>query len=113
MPPINERVRKHRQAKHAKVIERIEGRYETQEVPFGIVYKWTPECLVVECICSKRSVHKKADLLGASVTTCECGEDDRARLREKLLTELLDEAYEANHHPWRYWHTFAYVREIL
>jgi len=96
-----------------QVIERIPEHYEVEEVEFGKVYRWHPERIVVECRCSTRSVHKKADLLGASVTTCECGEDDMARIREKLLTELLDEDCEANHHPWRYWHTFAYVREIL
>ena len=27
-------------AKHAKVIEHIGGYYETQEVPFGVIYQW-------------------------------------------------------------------------
>ena len=30
-----------------KVIERIEGSYEGQDAPFGKVYKWRPETLVV------------------------------------------------------------------
>ncbi len=37
-----------------EIIERLEGHYEAQEVPFGIVYSWSPECLVAECGCGER-----------------------------------------------------------
>lgn len=71
----------------------------------GRAYRWCPEMVVVECGCGKRSTHKRAALLGASVTICECGEDDMARFREELVLQLVDEDYyEVNHHPWRYWH---------
>jgi len=94
VPPTNERVGKHRQAKHAKVIEHIEGRYETQEVPFGIVYKWSPKCLVVECGCGERTT------LTSSMTTCTwCDTNHAAIVREELAGQFSkDEAL----HPWRY-----------
>jgi len=36
-----------------RVIERSGGRYEVQEVEFGRVYKWSPECVVIECDCGE------------------------------------------------------------
>ena len=32
-----------------KVVERIEARYEVQEVAFGTVYSWHPQSVLVEC----------------------------------------------------------------
>jgi hypothetical protein len=34
-----------------QVIERVAEHYDTQEVEFGIIYHWCPECVVVECKC--------------------------------------------------------------
>ena len=75
-------------------IERKEGRYEVQEVEFGRVYRWCPECLVVECDCGERLA------LTASMTTCHwCRVDHASVVREELATRRLgDEAL----HPWRY-----------
>jgi hypothetical protein len=39
------------------------------------------------------------------VISCECGHANTARVREELVIQLLDDEYEAHHHPWRYWHT--------
>ncbi len=77
-----------------KVIERTEGHYEAHEVEFGTVYRWCPECVVVECECGERVV------LTGSETTCEwCGADHAAAIREELAArQLADEAA----HPWRY-----------
>ncbi len=40
-----------------------------------------------------------------SVSTCEYGQDDMARVREELVLQLVDEEdREVSHCPWRYWH---------
>jgi hypothetical protein len=49
-----EHIEKHRKGKYAKVTKRTEGHYEAQEVEFGTVYKWCPECLVVACECGEK-----------------------------------------------------------
>ena len=86
-----------------QLIERVAEHYEVQEVELGRVYKWCPECVVVECKCGKRAVHKRAQLIGLEVTACECGKDEMARVREEVVFEVIEEDYEATHHPWRYW----------
>ena len=54
----------------AKVIERVQARYEVQEVEFGKVYKWHPAHIVLECQCGERLS------LSASTTSCgECASD--------------------------------------
>ncbi len=87
-----------------QLIERVAEHYEVQEVEFGRVYKWCPESVVVECKCGKRANHKRADLISREVSACVCGKDDLARIRTEVVLELVDEDYEATHHPWRYWH---------
>ena len=90
-----------------KVTERIREHYEVREMEGGLgrAYKWRPEQVVLQCDCGKRSIHKRADLLGASVSSCECGEDDMGRVREELVLQLIDEeGREVNRYPWRYWH---------
>ncbi len=77
-----------------EVTERIEGRYDAYEMEFGTVYRWCPECVVVECDCSERPT------LTASMTTCSgCGADYAAVVQEKLNTRHLREK---TAHPWRY-----------
>jgi hypothetical protein len=66
----------------AKVIERIEAHYETQDMEMGKVYRWCPERVVVECNCGKR-----ATLSTSSVPTCSrCGED-----HADIVGEVLEE----------------------
>jgi hypothetical protein len=94
---IRECVEKHRKTKYAyaKVIEHIEGCYEVQEVPFGMVYKWSPQRLVVECGCGERTT------LSSSRTTCTgCGMDHATVVQERLGTEQ-PEAVDEALHPWR------------
>jgi hypothetical protein len=81
------------------VIERTEGRYEVQDVEFGSVYRWCPECVIVECDCGERLT------LTSSIVTCRCGADHTALVREELMAigVLGDEAL----HPWRSLHYFA------
>ncbi len=93
-----------------EIIERVGEHYEVEEVEGGLgkSYKWCPECVVLQCDCGKRAVHRRSSLLGIgekTSTTCECGEDFvTARIWGELVYQLIDEDYEANHHPWRYWH---------
>jgi hypothetical protein len=79
-----------------RVLERSGGRYEVQEVEFGTVYKWCPECVVIECDCGEMTI------LTPSMATCWCGADHAALVRGELLTRstrgLVDKAL----HPWRY-----------
>jgi hypothetical protein len=89
-----ERSEEHRKAKYAKVIERIGGYYEAQEVPFGVVYQWHPGYLLIECGCSE-----KLTLTCFSSICSECGADHAAVVQEELAGQCSeDEAL----HPWRY-----------
>ena len=96
-----------------EVLERLEGHYDAQEVAFGTVYRWCPECLVVECKCGKRLTLKRANLIDSRTAVCECGEDRIDDDQEEevvvgvggLVTVEADRA----RHPWRY----AWAREGL
>jgi hypothetical protein len=76
-------------------VERLEGCYEVEEVEFGMVYRWCPERLVVECECGGERL-----ILTSSATTCyRCGVDHASLVREELATRRLgDEVLR----PWRY-----------
>jgi hypothetical protein len=56
----------------AHVIERVEGRYDAREVPFGKVYEWHPAYIALECDCGEKVILTAAD----TITTCDrCGAD--------------------------------------
>lgn len=77
------------------IVERIQGHYDVQEMEFGRVYRWCPECVVVDCDCGERLT------LTASSTAvcCRCGADHTITFRAELAAERLgDEVL----HPWRY-----------
>ena len=76
------------------IIERTEGHYDVQEVYFGRVYRWCPECVSIECECGERLT------LTSSTTVCHrCGVDHATVVREELAARRSgDEAL----HPWRY-----------
>lgn len=77
----------------AEVIERVEGRYEVQDVEFGRVYSWRPGGVVVECRCGERRT------LTSSETVCGCGADHAAVVDEEMVDRpVVDEDL----HPWRY-----------
>ena len=86
--------KKGKEARVAKVIERVEARYEIQDVEMGKVYKWRPESILVECECGERAA------LAASEYTCEeCGAEHKGLVREDLVgMAQKDQAL----HPWRY-----------
>ena len=83
-----------------RVIERIAEHYEVEEMPFGRDYQWSPEQVVLECKCGERTTHKRSEIIGSEVISCECGKDDAAHIREELVIQVIDEEYEAHHHPW-------------
>jgi len=78
------------------MVERVEGHYEAQEVEYGVVYRWCPGCIVIECDCGERLI------LNDSVTTCcWCGADHADVIREEQDgggQSSRDEVL----HPWRY-----------
>ena len=79
-----------------KVIEYLEGHYTTHEEPFGVVYKWSPERVVVECKCGARPA------LTASMTICGgCGLD-HARTARQELNGSREMTVDKVLHPWRY-----------
>ena len=84
-----------RETQGAEVLERIEGCYEALEVPYGVVYRWYPGSLLIECGCGKRQV------LTCSLSTCnQCGADHASVVREELAAHC---SKDAALHPWRYW----------
>jgi hypothetical protein len=79
----------------AKVIERVQARYEVQDVEFGKVYKWRPERIVVECQCRQKLS------LTASASSCEeCGTDHVLAVKEATKTDGHQSDYTL--HPWRF-----------
>jgi hypothetical protein len=92
-----------------RILERLAGHYEAQDVQFGKVFVWRPESVVAECECGKRATYERPEIDSGSVSTCECGKDHMSRIRQELGVELLnDEGKEEEDkrlHPWRYWHT--------
>jgi hypothetical protein len=92
---VTESIEELYQAQGTRVVEHLEGHYEAQEVPFGVVYRWCPECVVIECDCGERLT------LTSSMTTCgECGADHGAVAREEMAIGRRLEDKDA--HPWRY-----------
>jgi hypothetical protein len=84
-----------------RVIERVAEHYAVQEMPFGRDYKWSPEQVILECSkCGKKTTHKRSEIIGSEVISCECGKANTAHIREELVIQLIDEEYDAHHHPW-------------
>ena len=79
-----------------RVIERSGGRYEVQEVEFGRVYKWCPECFVIECDCGEMTI------LTPSMAICGCGADHTSLVRGELLSWGTRSLGDKTLHPWRY-----------
>jgi hypothetical protein len=79
----------------AQVVERLQGHYEAQEVPFGVVYKWCPGYLTIHCGCGKRTI-----LTGALTGCSGCGADHATLVGKRGIVQPVqgDETC----HPWRY-----------
>jgi hypothetical protein len=92
-----ERIREHRKAKHAKVLECVEGHYDSEEAAFGRVYRWCPECVVAEC----GGCGQKVILTGSMATCAGCGADHAAIVQEWLPAEQRQKEEDEKLHPWR------------
>jgi|SRR5215217_5662618 len=89
-----ERIEKPGKARYAKVLEYIEGHYESEKVPFGRVYRWCTECVVAECGCGERMI------LTCSTSACAgCGMDYAALVEEWLPAERAEA--DGALRPWR------------
>ena len=85
-----------------RIIERIKGYYEAQDVQFGSVYRWCPQSVLIECACGRRSAYKRSTLI-ASAIACECLRENTADIRTELLVaQPPPEEKEEALHPWRY-----------
>ena len=51
----------------AQIIERVQARYESREMPFGKVYQWQQAHVTLECDCGEKVT------LSATSTTTTCG----------------------------------------
>jgi hypothetical protein len=72
-----------------------EGHYEVQKTSYGEAYVWCPGCVVVECDCGEKLT------LSGSLTTCVCGADHRALVREELLSGQAPHPWDDEYHEWR------------
>jgi hypothetical protein len=105
----------------AQIIERVQARYESREMPFGKVYQWHPARVTLECDCGEKAT------LEAKSTTTTCGQcgaelgsfvqdigEREGRLpddlthpwfydtRERARQHERDEAAYLEGSPWRY-----------
>lgn len=82
------------------VLERIEGRYDVQDVAFGKVYRWRPERVVLECGCGE-----KPALTRLRSACPRCGADHAPAVRQELaglLRRRLPQQHdEGARYPWR------------
>jgi hypothetical protein len=78
------------------MVERVEGHYEVQNVEFGQVYRWCPECVVVKCDCGER-----LSLTGSTSVCSWCGADhtDIVWEEQDVKGQL---SRDEDLHPWRY-----------
>src|SRR5215217_6882826 len=75
--------RRYKAVQEAKIIECVGGYYECQEVPFGVVYRWHPGYLLLECGCGARQA------LTCFAATCgECDADYTSVVREEWLANV-------------------------
>jgi hypothetical protein len=81
----------------SKVIESVEGHYETLEVPFGRTYHWHQAHVTLECECSEILTFRGTS---AIVTCWECGADYGALVDDIHYREEHLGAEDA--HPWHY-----------
>jgi len=81
----------------AQILQRVQARYESREMPFGKVYQWHPACVALECECGQKVTLSAT----STTTTCSrCGAElgtfvNDIREREGRLPDKLT-------HPWFY-----------
>jgi hypothetical protein len=94
---IDKRPKKKARLYDVEIVECIEGRYESEKVPFGWVYRWRTRCVAARCGCGESVTP------ACSMSTCPgCGTDYAAIVKEWLTTEWRGamHADEELLHPW-------------
>jgi hypothetical protein len=81
----------------AQILERLQARYESREMPFGKVYQWQQARVTLECDCGEK-VNLKAT---STTTTCgRCGADLGSFVRD--IREREGRLPDDLTHPWFY-----------
>jgi hypothetical protein len=81
-----------------QILERVQARYESREMPFGKVYEWHPAAVALECECGEKVT---LSATSSTTSTCaRCGAElgtfvHAIREREGRLPDKLA-------HPWFY-----------
>jgi hypothetical protein len=81
----------------AQIIERVQARYESREMPFGKVYQWHPASVALECDCGEKVTLNAT----STATTCaRCGAELGTFVRDirEHYATLPDDLT----HPWFY-----------
>ncbi len=83
-----------------RVLERIAGHYDVEEMEFGKVYKWVPTNAHIECDCGQSFTVE-----GATATSCpKCGAEHTGVVKgqeDKPLRK--EEAYYPTHREYKAW----------
>ena len=80
-----------------RIIVRVEGHYETQEVPFARSYDWHPAYVTLECDCGERLALTDDT---STIPTCRCGADHSAVIQD--IQEREGRRPDKDTHPWHY-----------
>src|SRR5215213_6097528 len=80
-----------------RIIEDILAHYETHEVPFGRIYEWHPEHIIVECDCGERVTFTATS---TTTTCCRCGTGHSALIRD--IQEREGRLPDKSIHPWHH-----------
>jgi hypothetical protein len=80
-----------------QILERLQARYESREMPFGKVYQWHPARVVLECDCTEKVT---LEATSTTATCSRCGAELGSFVqdigeREATLPDDLT-------HPWFY-----------
>ena len=81
-----------------RIIEDNEAHYQTREVPFGRLYEWHPEHIIVECGCGESFT---LSATSSTTTTCRCGTELGAILRN-IERHAETPQSDKIRHPWLY-----------
>jgi hypothetical protein len=82
-----------------RVMERLAGHYDVEEVEFGRVYKWVPGSAQIECDCGQSFTAE-----GATGACPRCGAEQAVVVKglgDKPLTE--EEVYYPTHWEYEAW----------
>jgi hypothetical protein len=80
-----------------QILERVQARYESREMPFGKVYEWHPACVALECDCGEKVTLSAT----STTTTCRrCGAELGSFVRD--IGEREGRLPDTLTHPWFY-----------